>query len=97
MANIQVDLVYVHSNTDLFYASYTVPSDTTITQLLALSEVRQYYKLPADELLQCGIFNVVVTPQYVLQHNDRVEIYRPLTITPIEARQIRAQKQRNRT
>ena len=94
MADIHVDLVYAHTSTDLFYATYTVAQGTTIAQLITWSLIEQYYPQLAANTLPCGVFNVVVTPQYILQHNDRVELYRPLTITPIEARRIRAEKKR---
>jgi len=97
MADIHVDLVYAHTSTDLFYASYNLPHGTTIAQLITWSMIEQYYPQLADNTLTCGVFNMTVTPQYKLQHNDRVELYRPLIITPIEARRIRAEKKRRGT
>ena len=37
-----------------------------------------------------GIFSNLITPEHLLQHGDRVEIYRPLLIDPKAARALRA-------
>lgn len=39
-----------------------------------------------------GVFGVRVEPGHVLRDGDRVEIYRPLTVDPKEARRRRAQR-----
>ena len=95
MTDIHVDLVYAHTGIDVFYASYTVPLGTSIIQLIIWSKIQHYYPHLQDESLSYGIFNKTVTSQYVLRHNDRVELYRPLTITPIEARRVRVAKKRS--
>ena len=41
-----------------------------------------------------GIFSHSVSLSTIVQDGDRIEIYRPLTISPIEARRIRANKKR---
>ena len=42
------------------------------------------------ETLAVGIFARRVTLDYILKTGDRVEIYRPLTMSPVEARRWRA-------
>ena len=80
MADIHVDLVYAHTSTDLFYATYIVRYGTTIAQLITCSMIEQYYPQLAENILPCGVLNVVVTPQYMLQHNDRAVSYTHLTL-----------------
>jgi len=41
-----------------------------------------------------GIFSEICTLNRQLQENDRVEIYRELSINPMEARRLRADKQK---
>ena len=43
-----------------------------------------------------GIHGKVVTPDHVLRDGDRVEIYRPLTLDPMQARRRRARAGLNR-
>jgi hypothetical protein len=49
-----------------------------------------------SEQLDVGIFNRPCGPQTPLRDGDRVEIYRPLTIDPKEARRVRAEVRRRR-
>jgi hypothetical protein len=46
--------------------------------------------------LQVGVFGQLRSPGDLLHDGDRVEIYRPLTIDPKEARRIRALVRRRR-
>jgi putative ubiquitin-RnfH superfamily antitoxin RatB of RatAB toxin-antitoxin module len=48
------------------------------------------------ERLDLGVFNRPQKPDTPLREGDRVEIYRPLTIDPKEARRIRADVRRRR-
>ena len=41
--------------------------------------------------IQIGIYGKKCSPDTRLKHLDRVEIYRPLLLTPTEARRLRAQ------
>ncbi len=41
-----------------------------------------------------GIFNQSVELEYILQDNDRIEVYRPLQIDPKTARKIRAERKK---
>ena len=43
-----------------------------------------------------GIFSTRVALDQVLSSGDRVEIYRALTITPVEARRLRARRKKER-
>jgi uncharacterized protein len=43
-----------------------------------------------------GIFGKATQPDHILQHGDRVEIYRPLTADPKLARRARAQQSRQK-
>jgi len=50
-------------------------------------------ELPAE--IAVGVFGQLVALDYVLSEGDRVEVYRPLAISPAERRRQRAAK-RNR-
>ncbi len=39
-----------------------------------------------------GIYGIVVSDDAVLQHGDRLEIYRPLNVEPKAARRLRSKK-----
>jgi putative ubiquitin-RnfH superfamily antitoxin RatB of RatAB toxin-antitoxin module len=64
----------------------TVPVGTTAEQAVRLSGLNA----PAE--LALGVFSRRIEPDHVLADGDRVEIYRPLMLDPMDARRRRAQR-----
>jgi putative ubiquitin-RnfH superfamily antitoxin RatB of RatAB toxin-antitoxin module len=60
-----------------------LPAGATVRDALAAAGMKSQ---------QTGIFGKVVTPDTPLADGDRVEVYRPLTIDPKEARRRRARR-----
>ena len=80
-----------------------VPSGTTAYEAVVQSEIVKEFDGIDIENDAMGIFSRVLngkalpTPkEYVLSEKDRVEIYRPLTIDPKQARLKRAQAKKTR-
>jgi putative ubiquitin-RnfH superfamily antitoxin RatB of RatAB toxin-antitoxin module len=73
-----------------FNASLVLPEGATVSDGIAASGIRE--ALPSVEIRadRVGIFARKVALDAVLRDGDRVEIYRPLTIDPKEARRKRA-------
>jgi uncharacterized protein len=46
--------------------------------------------------LSVGVFGQACAPDHPLRDGDRVEVYRPLTVDPKEARRVRAEVRRRR-
>lgn len=77
----------------------TVPIGTTAYQAVVLSKIKDEFEEIDLDTMPMGIFSKLLNgkgrptaKEYVLQIRDRVEIYRPLTIDPMQARLDRAQK-----
>lgn len=68
------------------------PQGCSIGQAIKSSEICDKYSEIDLETHEVGVFGLKQNLDYVLDENDRVEIYRPLTISPKEARRIRAQR-----
>jgi putative ubiquitin-RnfH superfamily antitoxin RatB of RatAB toxin-antitoxin module len=60
----------------------------------AVAAARRTAGYPAFEAgdMQLGIFGKLATPETPLREGDRVEIYRPLLVDPMQARRRRARK-----
>jgi len=71
----------------------TLSESSTVRDAVVQSALGDSY--PEIELgkTPVGIFGEKVGYDTVLQHGDRVEIYRPLIVDPMEARRLRARKQ----
>lgn len=77
----------------------TVPIGTTAFQAVVLSKIQDEFEEIDIDTMPMGIFSRLLdgkgrptAKEYVLRVRDRVEIYRPLTIDPMQARLDRAQR-----
>jgi uncharacterized protein len=90
-ADIAVEVVYALPERQWLVA-LTVRRGTTVREAVVLSGVPSTYP-EMDAALgkgMIGIFGKHVLPDAALQQGDRVEIYRPMTADPKEARRRRA-------
>ena len=73
-----------------------VPAGNTLRDAVAASGLPQ--RVPGLDLavLDVGVFNVVREPDGPVRDGDRIEVYRPLSIDPKQARRIRAEIRRRR-
>lgn len=73
-----------------------VPVGTSAAQAVRQSGLMQRFP-SIDPRAGCiGVFGVRVPPDTPLAQGDRVEIYRPLRVSPKEARRLRARRSRKR-
>lgn len=70
-----------------------LPEGTTLAQALQASGLLDRHALTLDGL-KAGVWSLVKPLETVLRDADRVEIYRPLTVDPKEARRLRYKRQR---
>lgn len=86
---ISVEVVYAGSERQLL-RRLDLPAGSTVIQAVEQSGLLP--ELPAGDFdaARLGIFSRRVAPDDVLQDGDRVEMYRPLTLDPKDARRRRA-------
>jgi len=68
----------------------TLPAGSTVAQAIEASGIAREISGFVVDPARLGIFSRKVTPDHVVGEGDRVEIYRPLTLDPKEARRRRA-------
>ncbi|QRN55841.1 RnfH family protein [Dyella caseinilytica] len=68
----------------------TLPAGSTVIQAVLQSGILQTMPEVDFDPSRLGIFSRRVAPNDTLQDGDRVEIYRPLTLDPKDARRRRA-------
>ena len=90
---IQIEVVYALQKHQ-FELALSVPEGTTVQQALELAAGEApFAELDLDDH-QVGIYaEIVHNRQRVLNAGDRLEIYRPLQLNPMQQRQLRAQHQ----
>lgn len=82
---IAVTIVYA-SKREQFLKRLQVPIGTSISQAIKLADIGSYYSAINKNEIKIGIYGRFANPETILQHHDRVEIYRKLTIDPKEIR-----------
>lgn len=88
---IVVELAYAREKEHTLIA-LSVRKGATIRDLITMSGILSYYpEIKMDDLV-CGIFGHIKSPADTVAAGDRVEIYRPLTVDPKEARRARARQ-----
>ena len=91
---ISVVVCYANSNhQDLIPVK--LPPNTSVLTAIQQSGILDKYKEIYLEHNKVGIFGQLVKLDQTLHDNDRIEIYRPLQIDPMEARRHRAARQNN--
>ncbi len=88
---IDIELIYALPNNQTLKC-LQVSDGTTVEQAITLSELVKLFPEIDITKNKIGIFGKLVKPKTVLNHRDRIEIYRPLIIDPKEARRKRAMK-----
>lgn len=92
-ATITVQVCYACPN-DITLLSLTIRADMPILDAIKVSGLIEQH--PDIDLSACkfGVFGKVKSPDAKLHQGDRIEVYRPLTVDPMEARRRRALKQK---
>ncbi len=67
-----------------------LPTDSTVEQAIDKSLILQKHTNIDLDNIEVGIYGKIVQNTQLLRDQDRVEIYRPLTMDPMQARRIRA-------
>jgi putative ubiquitin-RnfH superfamily antitoxin RatB of RatAB toxin-antitoxin module len=88
---IRVEIAYA-SDSDQALISLSVPMGTTVIEAILRSSITDEFPEVDFETAAKGIFSKIIKNDHVLADRDRVEIYRPLILDPMEARRQRAKK-----
>lgn len=89
---MKVSIVYVTLD-DQFIKELEIAEDSSVQYAIEQSNVLQEYSEISLDENQVGIFNELVSLDTKLKENDRIEIYRPLTMDPMQARRLRQKNQ----
>jgi len=90
---MKVELVYIDTDEE-FIVSLDMAAAATVADAVEQSQVLdQFPSLKAVDY-QLGIYSQEVSAETRLQAGDRVEVYRPLVLDPMEVRRQRAKVSR---
>lgn len=90
---MRVMLVFSPARRVTVESALELPDGSTVATALTISHWRERFALDARNDLTFGIWNHPATLHTLLKPDDRVEIYRPLSVDPKRARRERFRKQ----
>ncbi|MFP6806017.1 MAG: RnfH family protein [Pseudomonadales bacterium] len=91
--SIKIEVCYGLANEQCLI-ELQVPVGTTLIEAIQLSGILDRFPMLNIDSARKGIFSQFADDRQVLQAGDRVEIYRPLVVDPMEARRQRAQRRK---
>lgn len=86
---ITVEVVHAQAGQSIL-RSVRLPSGSTVMQAIEASLILAMLSEGAVDCRQAGIFSQKVAPNHIVKEGDRIELYRPLVLDPMEARRRRA-------
>ncbi len=92
---VSVEVVYCAGPGQVDLQALVMPCGATLSQALNASGLAERHGLP-PEGLRFGIWGKAREGDTVLRERDRIEIYRPLTVDPKEARRQRYRRHREK-
>lgn len=88
---IRIELIYATPEAQVLHV-VEFNDQSTVKAAIEQSNILVKHPELSIDSLEVGIFGKKVDLDTVLNNGDRIEIYRPLTIDPKEARRLRAEK-----
>jgi len=89
---IRVEVAYVDGSCQ-FLREIELPAGATLGEAITASGLAELTGVDAAAL-DSGVWSIRAPRERVLEDGDRVELYRPLRIDPMEARRARARDRR---
>lgn len=93
---MQVTVAYSSRAGQVWEAALSIDGDATVLDALHASGVLQHFPQIDLATARLGVWGKSCEPGRLLRERDRVEIYRPLSVDPKEARRVRYRAHRER-
>ncbi len=93
MTKLQISVVYALPEGQEVI-TLRCPLGSTIEQAIMQSKICDKHPQIDITCQEVGVYGLKQSLDFILHDDDRVEIYRPLSVSPTEARRLRAQSSR---
>ena len=90
---MNVQVVYVNEQHQHVIDVIVTPN-TTVKSVIEISGILEQCNEISLSTNQVGVFGEVVSLDQIVAAGDRIEIYRPLKMDPMQARRLRAESKR---
>jgi putative ubiquitin-RnfH superfamily antitoxin RatB of RatAB toxin-antitoxin module len=86
---LRIEVVHCPAPGQVDQTRLDLPAGSSIADAVRASGVVERHGMDARALPTLGVWGRIAAPQTLLRDRDRVEVYRALTIDPMEARRRR--------
>ncbi len=73
-----------------------LPVGSSLADAVTVSDILSQFPALDKDKISYGIYGALASEQTVIKDGDRVQIYRPLLISPMEARRLRAKRKKEK-
>ena len=91
---LRVSVAYSPAPGEFDEVALSLPAGSTVADALAASGLQARHAGVSLRDSPIGVWGILCEPERRLSDRDRVEVYRPLTVDPMEARRRRERAQR---
>lgn len=91
---MKVELIYLANEQNSFHQSLELDKDCSVQEAIQQSNLFKEYPDLTLDFLSVGIFSQKVELTQKLKDGERIEIYRDLTISPMDKRRLLASKRK---
>lgn len=88
---MQIIVVYIHPDVE-FIETVEIQAGATVREVISASGLLAKYSEVSLDKNAVGVYGEIVTLATALKDKDRVEVYHPLTMDPMEARRKRVEQ-----
>lgn len=92
---MRIEVVHCPGPDEADRVELQLPAGATLLQALQASGLAARHPGLDWDRVRVGVHGRLAPLQRVLEDGDRVEVYRPLQVDPMQARRLRAQRQRD--
>ena len=71
-----------------------LPAESSLADAVSASGILEEFSSLDLEKIKFGVYGQIAPEEATLKDGDRVEVYRPLLISPMEARRLRAKRKK---
>lgn len=91
---MRIDIIYIDDNQNIFHESIEVEEQCSVKEAIMASSLLEQDDRLSIDALSVGIFSQKVSLSHSLREGERIEIYRDLTISPMDKRRLLASKRK---
>lgn len=91
---IKVEIVYVSEQHQIFFETVRLERPQKAFEIIANSDLLERFNELKEQDLNIGTFSKKISLDTVISHDLRLEVYRALSLSPMERRRLLAKKRK---